>query len=691
MLLVALIGIVFLYPLWLHRGIVFSKHSDIIAEHLSIYTVGREAVASEGCFPLWNPSINSGLPAFANPQSMYLFPFDLLYFVLPIDVTTNLVILLNVVLAGISMYLFSRLFLSRASAGFCAVAYMVSWRFMAMIHSGWLPKMSMYALVPLLFWSCEKLLRRPVARQVALFSAIVGLCLLQGDMQQLYYAGLGLAAYVTIRLAFSLKTARTRILLCLAGGGLLGVLLAAPALLPRIEYAALSTRTEADYQFFLGQPPTLTDLKTLVDPFDEGGNRDEFWENNFYFGLWAFPLLCFAFHRERRRSAALILAAITAMIFLCFDTPLLKLLFEYFPGFSLFRQSPRLLLLAQFVLVFACGFGVENLLAKKFFIQSRSRRISAVILLGLLPILDSGLRLHPLLSVRPLSAAAPPHPIHQLLNRQGGRVAAIGRNSIPYGMAGYYGIDLINGYSSLTLKHYIEYLGILQSGSKESILHQAVIWTDLNGISKPDMLRALDVEYVVANQPWPLGEIGYKKIANYEQVPVFVFYTGIEPLPISVWRAENPLGPAYFATSVTKVTDESESLSAIAAAKSVLEACILDLGGTNRTLDNAGGTVKLVQRGYNRYQYDVDSSGENFLILSQVWYPGWRATLNGDAVKLYRTNHALIGCFVPKGKFHLVLQMTSPMLKYGTMASCIAVMILAFIFLAGRFMNGKIP
>src|ERR1035438_986338 len=97
-------GLIFLYPLWLHRGIVYSKYSDIIIQHLSAKTIGEHALANEAALPLWNPSMDAGLPALANPESMYLFPFDLLFFFLRADLATNLVVLLNVMLSGISMY-----------------------------------------------------------------------------------------------------------------------------------------------------------------------------------------------------------------------------------------------------------------------------------------------------------------------------------------------------------------------------------------------------------------------------------------------------------------------------------------------------------------------------------------------------------------------------------------------------------
>ena len=117
-LVILFVGITVLYPLWLHRGVPWSRHSDIIAQHLSIHALGKDTVGTEGSLPFWNPSMSAGLPAFANPESMYLYPFNLLSFVVPLDVSLRLIIILNVLVAGLSMYLFSRGYCQRAAAVF---------------------------------------------------------------------------------------------------------------------------------------------------------------------------------------------------------------------------------------------------------------------------------------------------------------------------------------------------------------------------------------------------------------------------------------------------------------------------------------------------------------------------------------------------------------------------------------------
>ena len=726
LLVLIAVGLVFLYPLWLHRGIVYSKYSDIILQ-LSTTSIGQHAVAQEASLPLWNPSMDAGLPALANPQSMYLFPFDLLFFVLPVDIATNLVCLLDVLLAGVSMYLFSRRYVSLGPALFAGFAYMLSFRYMAMIHVGWLPKMTMYALTPLLFWACDALLQSPATARVWLFSLVVGLSFAQGDMQQLYYAGIGLLIYIAFRPVLAREKVRGRPLLALMGAGLLGILLAGPVLFPELQYAWHSTRTEANYAVFLARPPGLADMKTLLAPCDNGGMRAEFWENNFYFGFWLFPFLPFVFRNGWRRAAWL-LAAVLLMLALCFDSPLLRFAYHYVPGFQNFRQSARILLLAQFALVFLAALGAENVLngtsrSSRFciffawalicvgavlagalsvkinwvclgggillfmlllFCAGKEFRLPAIACLCLLPILDSAVRTHPLMSVRPLSEIAPRNPVHDLLDRRHGRVLVTRRELLPYALAGYYGIDTVNGYSPMTLKYFVDYFVVMQFGTPEAIPHFPVIWNDLLGLARPGMLHALDVRLIVSDRNRSFDRIGYEKVGYFKDVPTFRLYEGVVPTSFDVWRSKQPLGPAYFASSVRAVKNESQSLSEMLQLPSVLDASVCGLDRDLAQMNYAGGAVQELYRGYNRYEYQVESRGNNFLILSQVWYPGWAATLDDSRLKLYRTNHALMGCFIPSGQHRLVLRMTSPPFTLGLIAAGVAIVVLILFSAATR-------
>jgi hypothetical protein len=471
---------------------------------------------------------------------------------------------------------------------------------------------------------------------------VVVLCGLQGDMQLLYYAAIGCGVYVLVRLIGMEKSLRWRAIGGLLLGGLLGVMLTMPALLPRWEFVRLSTRTSTDYEFFLRQSPQPAELATFLRPDTGAGRRNEFWENNFYFGLFLLPFWLVALGGSRdlrqagagtsrrrlpdreiatkleggpfpawvgRRRALFLLIAAVVGIFLCFDTPILKALYAHLPGFAMFRQPSRLLLLVQFVLVLLAGVGLETLLELHHPRILRGLFAIAVILTALYCAF--------------------------LAIRSGAAVPAL-----------------------LAIAAMLLFLGL---------------WSLFTRARKYGLV-GLACLLPVADAAWqirpliktaPLEDIGYERIATYDDLPVFVTYKGVQKRRVLVWQQKDPLGPAYFAQAVRAVKSEDQSLIALAESTNVRAALVFNPDRVTDGLDFAGGDVKLVHRGLNHYQYEFDSRGSNYLILSQVWYPGWRARLDGEPVRLYRTNHALMGCFVPSGRHELTLDMTSPSMMTG--------------------------
>jgi uncharacterized membrane protein YfhO len=53
---------------------------------------------------------------------------------------------------------------------------------------------------------------------------------------------------------------------------------------------------------------------------------------------------------------------------------------------------------------------------------------------------------------------------------------------------------------------------------------------------------------------------------------------------------------------------------------------------------------------------ETESPVKRFLVISEVWHPGWHAALDGTTQRLHRTNLALMGTWVPAGKHTLVLR-----------------------------------
>jgi hypothetical protein len=103
-------------------------------------------------FPLWNPYQFSGHPFFANPQHALLYPFNVLFFLLPFDVAFNGIIILHFFLGGFFTYLFVRdLKVNSTGALISGMIFMLSGYLLSvhslltiLLSSVWMPLIMMF-------------------------------------------------------------------------------------------------------------------------------------------------------------------------------------------------------------------------------------------------------------------------------------------------------------------------------------------------------------------------------------------------------------------------------------------------------------------------------------------------------------------------------------------------------------------
>ena len=75
------------------------------------------------------------------------------------------------------------------------------------------------------------------------------------------------------------------------------------------------------------------------------------------------------------------------------------------------------------------------------------------------------------------------------------------------------------------------------------------------------------------------------------------------------------------------------------------------------------GTVKLISYKANKVILESETDNSAFLYVSDTYYPGWRAYVDGKETKIYRANLAFRAVEVPKGK-HTVVFKYVPMSFY---------------------------
>jgi hypothetical protein len=73
-------------------------------------------------------------------------------------------------------------------------------------------------------------------------------------------------------------------------------------------------------------------------------------------------------------------------------------------------------------------------------------------------------------------------------------------------------------------------------------------------------------------------------------------------------------------------------------------------------VEGASEDVKFGACGPNRLELTARAQTRGLLVLSEVFYPGWRATVNGEAIRIHEVDGGLRGVVVPRGENRIVLR-----------------------------------
>jgi Bacterial membrane protein YfhO len=77
-----------------------------------------------------------------------------------------------------------------------------------------------------------------------------------------------------------------------------------------------------------------------------------------------------------------------------------------------------------------------------------------------------------------------------------------------------------------------------------------------------------------------------------------------------------------------------------------------------------------------RIHISTRSTGQEFLVLSEVYYPGWEARVDGVKTKIYPVNHALRGILIPPGEHQVEFVYAAPRVRTGFLCSGLAALFL---------------
>ncbi len=396
--------------------------SDLVLENLPWKTfIVEQLRAGRPGDLLWNPRVFAGVPFLAAGQHSALYPFSLIFYILPLWRAYGIFSALQLGLAALGMFIFARVLgQRRAGAAIAAIAYafsgfyIVSVNFTMMIAAAaWLPYI--LAMIEIIIAKQEQkgaVAYSPVP-YVAAGALFLGVQVLAGHVEITYYVLLVSALFAAWRLTAAWRHLGTwrplpRLILWLGVMGGLGLALGAVQLVPLYELVRQSFREGAaslaqvrgwawpsrqiitfllpdffgnptHHAYFdiwrrtwtpvtqnaLGQP--LRSIDWGVKNYVEGAN---------YLGLLTLALAgvalaaAVAARRQRRvlgpristfTVAGFFLLALLALLF-AFGTPLYAIPFYLLPGFNQLHSAFRWVYPYTLSMAALAGFGISALL-----------------------------------------------------------------------------------------------------------------------------------------------------------------------------------------------------------------------------------------------------------------------------------------------------------------------------------------
>jgi hypothetical protein len=203
--------------------------------------------------------------------------------------------------------------------------------------------------------------------------------------------------------------------------------------------------------------------------------------------------------------------------------------------------------------------------------------------------------------------------------------------------AARFGLEDIGGlHNPLALAAYDTYLGAI--GSRGSPLY-----------------NFLNVQFVISDKDQPPGDSSFVPVFNEDPTVDVYLNTQAQPRVRLVYAAE-------------LVASGEEAFGALhAPGFDPAASVVLDtrVGGPVPPLAGSppAGPSNLYYLAYapETFTLVAETSGAAYLVLSEVWYPGWRASLNGQAVPVYLANFAFRAVYLPAAGTHTLTMRFDPL------------------------------
>ncbi len=665
----------------------------------------------KGTVPLWNPYSFSGTPHLANYQSAVFSPLNILFFVFPFVDGWTLLVLLQPLLAGLFMYLYVRsLKISKIGSLISSISFM----FCGFI-TVWMGYATLgYAILflPLALFAIEKFYTTNSVYYLILLSLAIPCSFFSGHFQTSIYFALFVALYILYKGITERSLQKALIVIAYA---FFGFLISLIQLLPSIEFYSQSLRSNI-FQKTEFIPwaywPTFFAPDFYGNPVTRNDWFGHYAEWNAYIGIVPLMLAVYSLKTKKKFVFFLCITSIVVLA-LAFPSPLLDaLVFLRIPVLSTSAAS-RIIVLFSFIFATLAGFGFDQLQqdlgnkkTAKFFIFWTLLFIGIFLLLWVIVLLKLWLPVDKILIAKQnlilptiiFFTAIGLFMIERIMQMRKIRVAIAiisclllllvvfdllrfvtkwmpyDSKSLFFAPVGvtkefatmlpqdrvignfgaetcvYYSVGCLGGYDALYINAYGQFVAYLKTGDITQTQRSVVDFPVDNNLTF-SAIKLLGVPYVAHkvmddNTVWTFPYWKYPS----DQFPLIYSDEGYR-----VYKNNTVLPRAFFVTSYEVIADPQKTFEKMFSKDFDLgKTIVLEKNPGFSSSTNGSNSVKILSYKPNTITISVTTSSEGLLFLSDPYYNGWKATIDGKQTEILRADSAFRAVIVPKGN-HTVI------------------------------------
>ncbi len=627
-----------------------------------------------GSLPLWRPDIGDGFPLLAEGQTgTYFLPNLLLFSQLPPVTAYNLALALAILTIALGTYLAARLHgHSWPSSLLSAIVFSYSGLpILQLTHITLLQGMSLLPLI--------------IALTILLFrnGAFPWMALLSLTITQQFFAGFPQATFLTMLLAGAYacwKTYTDRkygafIAFCIASA--LGLIGAAAQILPSWEFLRMSTNPSGfDFLRATQYSMPLIHLLTFINPYALGNPRwgtyppfyafggSIFWENTAYIGLIPLCFICVTWLRRRKVPEVVFYTVVllTSLLLAWGRYSPAYIIFTLWP-FNLFRVPSRFLWLAAFSLSMLAAFGSDVVVRMKKGIGLQAL-LWLSMFLAFLQLTQSWWNYHLLLPANAMLTLT-----HQE-TLPSGKLYTVGASGAHNAVYITHGSQQAAPFILLYKESGSPDANILYHEDQHDVYAGRFLYRSMIADSVLSSLMPFDTQSATVSSDLMLNLLGINHVISYLPVdsPTLILKDTKTVSAITRRIYDNPhaVPRAYLVREATTAASINEALTRLDDRSFVVGRSALletkDVAGNARLLPFADGTIASNTSGSVTITHDTDTTLSlsvnaggypALLILTDTYYPGWVARIDGSETPIYPVNIKQRAIAVPAG-YHTV-------------------------------------